>query len=147
MVIETGVDKGLGAVVLTSALLKNRHEGVSGRYIGTDINPEAGFLLSGPYAKVGEIRFGDSLKSLGGIEGPIDLFINDSDHSAKYEREEYELILPKLSEKGIIIGDNSHVTDMLLRVSKNHGRSFLFWQEDPANHWYRGAGIGISWKR
>lgn len=59
LVIETGVDKGLGSVLLCAALLRNRAEGHEGRYIGTDINPEAGYLLSGPYAAVGKIMYGD----------------------------------------------------------------------------------------
>lgn len=147
LVIETGVDKGLGSVVLASALLRNHEEGGSGRYIGTDINPEAGFLLAGRYREVAEIRYGDSIESLREIDGPIDLFINDSDHSADYERREYEVIAEKLSERAVIIGDNSHVSDELLKFSRNNDRSFLFWQEVPLDHWYRGAGIGISWIR
>ncbi len=146
LVIETGVDKGLGSVVLSSALLRNAAEGEPGRYLGTDINPAAGFLLSGRYAKVGEILYGDSLTSLAKIQGPVDIFINDSDHSAEYEGREYREILSELSERSVILGDNAHVTDELQKFSEQQGRSFLFWQEAPANHWYRGAGIGISWK-
>jgi hypothetical protein len=44
VVVETGVDKGLGACVLTAALIRNREEGYEGRYYGTDINPAAGYL-------------------------------------------------------------------------------------------------------
>ena len=55
-VVETGVDKGLGACVLTAALRRNVADGSEGRYIGTDINPEAGYLLRGEYARYGEIR-------------------------------------------------------------------------------------------
>ncbi len=54
-VVETGVEKGLGSVVICAALLRNRAEGHPGQYIGTDINPRAGYLLAGPYAEVGRI--------------------------------------------------------------------------------------------
>jgi len=86
VIVETGVDKGLGACVLTAALMRNAAEGHPGRYYGTDINPEAGFLLSGPYAEFGRLLLGDSIESLQRLDQTIDLFINDSDHSAEIRR-------------------------------------------------------------
>lgn len=141
LVVETGVDKGLGAVLLAAALLKN---GI-GEYIGTDIVPGAGRLLSGRYASVGKIVYGDSLESLRLIDREIDIFINDSDHSASYEQAEYCLIQEKLSARAIVIGDNSHVTSKLEEWSRANGRRFLFWAEKPRDHWYPGAGIGFSY--
>ena len=88
VVVETGVDQGMGAVVLCAALKRNAVEGHTGRYFGTDINPVAGYFLSGEYARFGKILYGDSLKSLEAMD-KIDVFINDSDHSAEYEQAEY----------------------------------------------------------
>lgn len=144
LVIETGVDKGLGGVLLCEALLKNREDGVNGQYIGTDINTIAGYLINGKYSEVGQVLFGDSIESLTTINEPIDLFINDSDHSAEYEYQEYQTITHKLSKNAIILGDNSHCTHMLAKYSNEQGRKFLFFKEEPLNHWYPGAGIGIS---
>jgi predicted O-methyltransferase YrrM len=146
-VIETGVDKGLGSCVLIAALKKNREEGYEGKYYGTDINPKAGYLLSGDYSKYGCILYGDSIESLRKLEGTIDLFVSDSDHSADYEAEEYMTIANKLSEHAIVLGDNSHCTDKLLEFSLATNRHFVFFQERPLAHWYPGAGIGISFKR
>jgi cephalosporin hydroxylase len=98
VVVETGVDQGMGAVVLCAALKRNASEGHPGQYFGTDINPRAGYFLKGEYAKFGKVLHGDSLKSLETLE-KIDLFINDSDHSASYERAEYELIRSKLTPR------------------------------------------------
>lgn len=114
IVVETGVDKGLGSCVLASALLRNESEGHPGFYYGTDIDPQAGFLLGGNYARVGKILYGDSIGSLNTVPGPIDLFINDSDHSADYEAREYQVIESKLHSESIIIADNAHATDALL---------------------------------
>lgn len=147
VVIETGVDKGLGACVLAAALRKNQEDGFPGRYYGTDINPEAGYLFSGVYTQLGEILYGDSIDSLKRFEGMIDLFINDSDHSADYEAEEYETIAAKLSARAFVLGDNSHCTDKLLAFSVAAKRHFVFFQEKPQRHWYPGAGIGISFLR
>lgn len=147
VVVETGVDKGLGSCVLAAALKRNKEEGHEGYYLGTDINPEAGYLLSGVYNNYGRILYGDSIKSLSGLNVAIDLFINDSDHSAKYEAEEYKTIAGMLSEHAIILGDNSHVTSELLDFSLATGRRFVFFQEKPSKHWYPGGGIGISFRR
>ena len=145
IIVETGVDKGLGSVVLCAALLKNREEGHHGRYFGTDINPKAGFFLTGKYKEVGEIIFGDSIQSLSKFTDSIDLFINDSDHSSDYEYQEYVTITPLIREKTIILGDNAHVTNKLSEFSLKNNRKFLFFQEKPLNHWYQGSGIGISY--
>jgi len=147
IVIETGVDKGLGACVLTAALKRNKEEGYEGHYYGTDLNPKAGYLLSGEYANYGSILYGDSIESLKMFDGMIDLFVNDSDHSADYEAEEYNTIANKLSQHAIVLGDNSHCTDKLLEFSLETNRHFVFFQETPREHWYPGAGIGISFIR
>lgn len=141
VVVETGVDKGLGSVVLCAALLRNG----KGRFYGTDKNPEAGRLLSDRYAEVGSILYGDSIESLKALDETIDLFVNDSDHSASYERAEYEIIASKLSAYGIVLSDNAHATDSAMEWSRETGRRFLFWAEEPDNHWYPGAGIGFSY--
>jgi hypothetical protein len=146
VVVETGVDKGLGAVTLCAALMRNAAEGFVGRYFGTDKDPDAGFLLTEPYSSVGEILYGDSIQSLRSIP-EIDIFINDSDHSAEYERREYDIVAPKLGINGLILGDNSHCTDVLARFSAERGRQFIFFHEQPKDHWYPGAGIGISFVR
>ena len=89
---------------------------------------------------------GDSIESLKGLDEKIDIFINDSDHSADYEYNEYLTIKNKLSNDGIILGDNSHVTDKLLDFSIENDRKFLFFKEVPLHYWYPGGGIGISFK-
>jgi hypothetical protein len=103
-------------------------------------------LLTEPYNKVGSILYGDSIQSLRSIR-EIDIFINDSDHSADYERREYETIAPKLPLGGLILGDNSHCTNALAAFSEILGRQFIFFREQPKDHWHPGAGIGISFVR
>ncbi len=144
VVIETGIDKGHGAILLCAALLRNRAEGAAGRYYGTDINPEAGWLLRPPYSEVGTILYGDSIQSLLDFPDKIDLFINDSDHSADYEYREYRSVADKLSEDAVVLGDNSHVTPMLAKFAAERGMDFLHFREVPRDHWYPGCGIGIA---
>jgi hypothetical protein len=49
------------------------------------LNPQAGYLLAASYIEWGEILYGDSITSLRALQRDIDLFINDSDHSAEYD--------------------------------------------------------------
>jgi predicted O-methyltransferase YrrM len=144
VVVETGVDKGLGSCVITAALMKNAAEGYPGRHYGTDINPQAGYLFKDPYSRYGEILYGDSITSLSRLTERIDLFVNDSDHSADYEMREYECVREKLTEDAVIIGDNAHCTRKLLDFAAQTHRRFLFFQEKPKAHWYPGGGIGVA---
>jgi hypothetical protein len=128
-------------------LLRNRQEGFDGQYYGADINRSAGWLLGPPYKDVGTILCGDAIQSLKVFSQPIDLFINDSDHSADYEYQEYRTIMGKLAPGSVILGDNSHCTDKLSMFSHETNRDFIFFREDPLNHWYPGGGIGISFER
>ena len=147
VVIETGVDAGVGSCVICAALLRNAAEGHPGRYWGTEIRRDAGKLLTAPYAGVGEIVYGDSISTLEAFNDPIDIFINDSDHSGDYEYREYRTVAEKLSPGAIILGDNSHVTDSLCRFAWETGRCFVFFREAPKDHWYPGAGIGFAFER
>jgi predicted O-methyltransferase YrrM len=146
VIVETGVDRGLGSVLLCAALLQNVAEGSPGRHYGLDIVPTAGDLLSGRYATVGQILFGDAISTLQAFDKPIDLFINDSDHRADYERREYDVVRSKLSPSAIVIGDNIHVTTELAEFSRRENRRFLYLPETPKDHWYSGAATGLSFK-
>lgn len=95
VIIETGLDHGVGACEITSTLMRNDAEGHAGRYYGTELRESAG----------------------------------------------------KLSPNCLILGDNSHVTDKLSPFSTEQGRHFIFFDEQPADHWYPGAGIGISFSK
>lgn len=146
IIVETGVDYGLGSCVLCSALMRNAIEGFAGRYVGLEIRPEAGQLLTGPFAQFGRIEYGDSLASLSTMNETIDLFVNDSDHSVDYEAREYDAVTSRLSDKAMILSDNSHFSPMLARYSEREHRQFLFFKEEPLRHWYPGAGIGFSYR-
>ena len=147
LVVETGLDKGLGSCVIASALLRNRNEGFAGNYIGIDIMPHAGWLLQAPYNEAGKIIYSDAITALQQIKEPIDLFISDSDHNPEYELKEYQAAAPILSENAFIVGDNSHGSPSLIDFAQATNRNFLFYQEKPANHWYAGAGIGLAFPK
>ena len=141
VVVETGTEKGLGSLVLAEALLKNGF----GRLITIDMEPSSGLLIGTEYSGVIQRVIDDSLSAISNID-QIDLFIHDSDHSAEHEAHEFDLLSTRLSDGGIVLSDNSHVTTELAKWSFRHGRRFIYFAEQPLNHWYPGAGIGVSMK-
>jgi hypothetical protein len=141
VVVETGTEKGLGSLVLAEALLKNG----SGRLITIDMEPSSGLLIGAEYGGVIERVIDDSLSAISRIDR-IDLFIHDSNHSAEHEAREFDLLSTRLSDGGIVLSDNSHVTTELAKWSFRHRRRFVYFAEQPLNHWYPGAGIGMSMK-
>jgi len=144
VVVETGVDKGLGTLALAAALLRNAGEGSPGRVIATDIAPKAGVLLQGQYLEVGEIRIGDSIKTLETLAEPIDVFVSDSDHSETYEAREYATVRERLKPTSVLVADNAHCTTKLLEFALESRRRFLFFREEPEHHWYPGGGAGFA---
>lgn len=147
VIVETGVDKGLGSCVLAAALMKNATEGFPGRLIGIDINPRAGYLLQAPYDQFGKIICGDSLATLRSLNEEVDMFIHDSVHTPEFEFNEYLAVQPKLSRNAIVLSDNAHFTDRLLVWAQQNDRDFLFFGEKPKDHWWPGDGLGIAFNR
>lgn len=146
LVVETGVDKGLGSCVIAAALVRNAAEGSPGRLVGLDINPQAGYLLVKPYDRVGEIRLGDSLASIAALKQEVDFFIHDSDHSVEHEANEFRAVESKLSARALVVSDNADCTGELLKFAQRTGRKFLFFAEKPKDHWWPGDGIGVAFQ-
>ena len=141
LVVETGTEKGLESLVLAEALIQNG----SGRLITVDMEPSSGLLIGAEYGGVIERLIDDSLVAISQID-QIDLFIHDSDHSAEHEAQEFELLQSRLSVNGIVLSDNSHATTELAKWSLRQGRRFMYFAEEPIDHWYPSAGIGVSMK-
>lgn len=146
VVVETGVHDGLGSSVLLRALERNEAEGDEGHLFGVDINPQAGWLIPDRLRDHMTLFIEDSALALPRIvrEQRIDLFIHDSDHRYAHEFAEFQQIESGLSANAVVVSDNAHVTSALKDFSAAMGRSFAFWQERPAHHFYPGSGIGVS---
>ena len=144
-VVETGTDKGLGSVVLASALIRNAEESDPGFLTTIDINPDSGYLISNEYGEVTNRILGDSLEQLRNLESKVDMFLHDSDHHAPYEAAEYRSVATHLSNQAFVLSDNAHCSNELSHFAQETGRQFLFFDERPDHHWYPGAGLGIAW--
>lgn len=140
MIVETGTDKGLGSIVFAAALLRNG----TGRVTTVDVDAGKGWLVGGRWADVVDARIGDSLAVIPSLAGPVDLFLHDSLHTEGHERAELDAVRPLLSPRSLVLSDNAHVTPVLADWAQERGRRFLFFAEQPHDHWYPGAGIGAA---
>jgi len=140
LIVETGTDKGLGSVVLASALLRNGN----GRLVTIDVNDDSGFLIQGKYGDVIDRQIGTSLELLGRLSN-VDVFIHDSNHEPRYEFREYLAVEKSLSESAIILTDNSSQSTSLFDWSVNRDRQYLDFREEPTIQILRPEGIGASW--
>src|SRR6185503_18165216 len=71
VVVETGVDRGLGTAVIAAALRRNAREGAPGMLYATDIVPTCGHLMSDAYREFAKILIGDSVESLRKFEHSV----------------------------------------------------------------------------
>ena len=142
VVIESGIDKGLGSCVIAAALLRNKADDSPGVLFALDIEETAGWLLAAPYDEVVDRRIGDSHTTLKQLDRPFDLFIHDSNHSYAHEHGEYELIREQLSENALILSDNSHECTALMDFAADIGLKYHFWHERPDGAFYPVGGIG-----
>ena len=142
VVVETGVDRGLGTAVMAAALRRNEQEGYGGLVYATDIVPDCGHLLAEPYKSYTRILLGDSVELLKKFPDQVDVFLHDSDHRAEYEWAEFLAIEPRLHPDSIVMSDNSQQTDKLREFALRLGKGFLYFQDQPRGHWWPGDGIG-----
>ena len=144
VVVETGVDRGLGTAVIAAALKRNSEEGFPGVVYATDIVPKWGHLLAEPYKNHSRILIGDSVETLKRFHEPVDIFLHDSDHRPEYEWAEFLAIEPHLHLGSLVLSDNSQQTSKLLQFAQRLGKSFLYFQDAPKDHWWPGDGIGAA---
>ena len=139
-VVETGTHLGLGSCAIAAALLRNGH----GRLTTIDIDPDAGYLTGEPWASVIDRRTGSSIEILAEMRG-VDMFLHDSLHTYDYETSELEAVGPNLSDNAIVLSDNAHDSSALSDWAERNGRRYLFFKEQPLDHWWPGDGIGAAW--
>jgi len=100
LVVELGTYSGYSAQFMAAALPDD------GRLISCELDPErAAFARERLRDERIEIRVGPALETLAGIDGPIDLAFVDADKAGYPDY--YEALVPKLSERGLIVADNT----------------------------------------
>ena len=141
-IVETGTHLGLGSCVIAAALLRNGH----GRLTTIDVDPDAGYLIGEPWASVIDRRIGDSAALLAGLKD-VDMFLHDSLHTYDHETRELATVEANLRPNAIVLSDNAHESSALADWAERTGRNYLFFKEQPSDHWWPGDGIGAAWAR
>lgn len=141
-VVEAGTHLGLGSCAIGAALVRNGH----GHLTTIDIDPEAGHLIGATWTGVIDRRTGPSVEMMDGLVD-VDVFIHDSLHTYEYETRELAAIEPRLRRDAIVVSDNAHESAALADWAERTGRQYLFFAEHPRDHWWRGDGIGVAWRR
>ena len=141
-VVETGTHLGLGSCVIAAALLRNGH----GRLTTIDIDADSGYLIHDAWASVIDRRVGSSVDELAKLSD-VDMFLHDSLHTYEYESRELAAVGPNLRSDAIVLSDNAHDSAALSEWSERNGRQYLFFKEQPVNHWWPGDGIGVAWAK
>jgi predicted O-methyltransferase YrrM len=146
-VIETGTADGLGTAILARALARNTSDGFPGELVSFDLDPTAGWLLDDELARLSRIVIGDVRQTLPReLEGrTVELFVHDSLHTYEHERFELEMIHTHAAEGGVTaISDNAHATTALADFAAEVGAAFALFREQPVDHFYPGAALGIA---
>lgn len=140
LVVETGTDKGLGALVIHNALVKNG----KGTLVTMDSNPDAGYLIAGLESGQVQLALGDSVDLLSEPGFPaIDIFIHDSLHTYEHEMAEFLAAFPKLRHGGILISDDPGC-EALLDFAISVDWEVHYFREEVAKHPAPGAGIALA---
>lgn len=146
VVVENGVELGFTSMVLCEAIRRNREEGYNGKFIGLDINNDAGDLVRAipDYAHFIELKCGDAVDSLHALENGIGFYFSDGYRSYKYEQAEFAALEQKLGDKAIVITNKAKFSKALYEFSRRLGKNYSFFKEDPV-HWYEGSGLGFMY--
>lgn len=146
-VVENGVEAGFTSVVICEAIRKNRAEGFGGKFIGLDINENAGYLVKSQseYNSLFEFKYGDAIESLATFDTKIDFYFSDGFRSYQYEQREFSALQDKLNENSVVITNKATFSKALFELSRELHKTYSFFKEAPLNHWYEGAGLGIMY--
>ncbi|MFE0105738.1 class I SAM-dependent methyltransferase [Streptomyces sp. NPDC059009] len=142
LVVDCGTHRGITATLVAAALLRNG----TGRVTTVDVDPRAGELVHGPYAKVTDRVCGDSAAALADLAGrDAGLLLLDTYVGPEHERAELTAATRALAPGALVLSTTSHLWPELAHWSEREGRSFLHFREAPAHHWHPGAGYGASY--
>jgi len=145
VVVEAGLDKGLGACIIGAALLKNAAEGSPGKYYGlTLLAAQDAFLFEAPYDSHGELVMGDSVDFLGKAGPGIDIFIHDTANNPAHEQVQFTALRPRLGAGAIVL--STWFTEKFAEFARQSGLAVLTFQESPVGHWYPGGKIAFAFR-
>ena len=146
LVVETGVHDGLGSSVFLRAIQRNAEDGVDGRLLSFDVRPDVGWLIPEELRSRHELVIADSVLALPGAvaDRQVDLYLHDSLHTYEHESAELESVLALASPGAILMSDNARSGPAMGDFCRRHRLPFALFLDVSVDHFYPGAGIGIT---
>ncbi|BAE50240.1 class I SAM-dependent methyltransferase [Paramagnetospirillum magneticum] len=133
-VIEAGVDRGFGAVLILRALERNAAEGSPGEYLGIDRKPEAdAFLYTAYPARRGRIQCGDAAAILRGLPGDGSLIIHDTGIEPTHLAAFTAALDAMLADDTVVI--SSWLRPDFMDLARRRSRGFLGHKDSAPGHW------------
>jgi hypothetical protein len=137
-VVEAGVDKGLGAVIMCEALRRNAAEGYTGDYLGIEYNPlQQSSIYSRFPHKIGEIRHGNSPDVIRTITRKIDLFVHETTPDPDHVAAQVAALQGHIAEHGVFA--SVWPLPQFVEYAARNGKRVLMHKDEPAHHWYPGC--------
>ena len=141
-VVEAGVDKGLGALLVSRALALNAAEGRPGDYLGIELDRNKPIPLYERWpGKVGSIVRGSSVDVLSEQTAPIDLFIHDTIPEAGHMAAQLAAVGTRMAGGGVVA--STWTTPQLIDHAYRRGLRLLTHQEETVDHWFPGDRVAF----
>lgn len=146
VVMEAGLDKGYGSLLIARALKLNEAEGITGKYYGIEFDPRKTipFFVRDIYEHAKVVR-GDSVEFIEQYQGQIDLFIHDTVPDDVHMARQLNGVLPKLNERGVIL--SVWTTKFLLSYARLNELYLLTHQDETVDHPHPGSRLAFVFKK
>jgi Methyltransferase domain len=146
VVVETGIYRGLGSLVLLRALERNRQEGFPGELISFDIHPAAGDLVR-PELRRGWRRWIGSTQDLlpAALEGmQVEMLFQDTPHTEANQSLEFGTALEHAGERLLLIDGSGGEAPTLRRLTSEYGGWYSRVRAPSRDHVYRGSNVALG---
>lgn len=146
LVVEAGVDRGLGALLISRALQRNADEGAKGDYLGIELSETKQIQLYDQFpGRIGRIVRGDSVEVVRKLDRQVDFFIHETIPDAGHVEAQLAALMPLLSPRGVIM--SPWPTEPFIRHAIERDLGLLTHQEQPLRHWFDGDRITFVFGR
>jgi len=144
LVVETGVQDGLGSLAILRALARNAEEGRPGRLISIDILPTAGWLVPDSERSAWQLLIGSSDQVLPGVlgTGRLGLFLQDSGDDLELARHELELVRPHAIDRAVFVSQAQRPA--LEALCQKHNMLYSEFWHQPRDHIFSGTITGFG---
>ena len=146
LMVECGVQEGLGSLVLLRALERNAAEGAEGRLLSIEPMPKAGWLVPERLRERWQLVTAPSEQALPAALEGMEVGVLLSDSGGSYEREllEYDSAHAHGSPELVLIAACGDHTPALPEFSARHGLRYSYFAERPKGHFFGGSAVGVA---